>query len=202
LQQVPKRGEAKKAEAEEPHEPISRHVLAQLISAVVAAEAAGEVEVQRKLAAQLVNIQMKLDKEWQERLGPLLENLRAVLGGADPRILPTVPDPTYQRVWMSAVEILINADLSEEHAHAQLMDRLIHNTVFVARTDSAELTQGFLRTLLDVQRQAVESDALAVATLVGAIRAYLQGLDPTPFIASLKGEELEVWLRILEELEG
>ncbi len=204
VQQVPdKQGRTPpKPRSAEPAEPISRHVLAQLISTVVAARAAGDEAVQRTLAAQLLNIQTKLEGEWRQRLGPLLENLRRVLGGIDARILPAVPDPIYQRLWMSAVELLINADLSEEHAHQQLMDRLTHNATFVARANNPDLTEGFLRTLLDVQRQALQSDAPAIATLVGAIRAFLQGLDPTPFTLLLQGEERAAWLRILEEGEG
>lgn len=181
-----------------PAEPISRSVLAQLLSAVVAARAAGDEAVQRQLAAQLVNIHNKLEPEWRARLGPLLENLRALLGGVDARILPEVPDPTYQRLWMSAVELLINADLSAEAAEGQLLARLTHNTIFVARADDEELTRGYLRSLLDVQTQAVESEAPQIAALAATIRAYLQGYDPTPLVKTLQGEEAAAWQRILD----
>lgn len=184
-----------RAAAERP--PISGHVLAQLISAVVAAHAAGDETVQRELAAQLVNLQNRLDATWKGRLGPLLENLRRVLGGSDPRILPAISDPHYQNLWHNTVELLVSADLSAENAREQLLERLVHNTIFTRRSGSEELTQGFLRALLEVQRQAIESGSPAVATLVGAIRALLQGLDPTPFTLLLEGEELVAWEQIL-----
>jgi hypothetical protein len=123
-----------------------------------------------------------------------------VLGGVEPLTLPAVPDPLYQRYWESVVELLLHADLSEGRAHEQLMERLVHNTSFVARAGNEELTTGFLRSLLDVQRQALDSDAVGVATLVGAIRALLQGLDPTPFATMLEGAERGAWIRILEEI--
>ncbi len=200
LQQVPAPSRPRPATAE-PEEPISRHVLAQLVSAAVAAVASGDAAVQNKLATQLLNIQSKLSGAWRGRLSPLLENLRAVLGGADARTLPAVSDPLYQRFWLSALELLIHADLREESAHGQLMERLIHNTLFVAQAQQADLTEGFLRSLLDVQRQALDSQAPSIATLVGAIRARLQGLDPTPFTALLDEAEQAAWLRILTGLE-
>ncbi|MGH2542422.1 MAG: hypothetical protein ACRDIB_06490, partial [Ardenticatenaceae bacterium] len=202
LQQVPETDAVVGQEAEGSREPISRHVVAQLMSTVIAATASENGKLQRELAAQLVNIQMKLAEEWRERLGPLLENLRAILGGADPAALPAVPDPVYGRLWESTVELLLSGDLREESAHEQLMTRLVHNTLFVAQAGNSELTEGFLRSLLDVQRQALESGATGVATLVGAIRAHLQGLDAIPFASLLEGEELEAWLEILARVEG
>jgi hypothetical protein len=199
LEQVP---EPQKSGSGEEQEPVSRHVLAQLITAVVAAEASGNVEVQRALAAQLVNTRAQLDSDWQKRLGPLLDNLRSVLGGADPRTLPVVPDPTYQRLWLGAAEILINADLREEVAVEQLLARLTHNTLFVARAKDPELTEGFLRSLVDVQRQALASGASGIATLIAAIRTHLQGLDATPFSTVLEGDELDAWKAILEGMDG
>jgi hypothetical protein len=184
-----------------PGEPISRRVLAQLVSAVVIAEVSGDEAVQRKLAAQLVTIQGQLDREWKQRLGPLLENLRAVLGGTDPRALPLPGEPLYQQLWLSARELLLAGEFSGEAAGAQLLDRLVHNALFALKSNNPDLTAALLRALLDVQRQALETDSPTIATLVGAIRARLQGLDPAPFIALLEGEELAAWQRILEGLE-
>lgn len=194
-------GEEATAE-KEPAEPISRRVLAQLVAAVVAAHSADEQAVQEQLAAHLITIQGKLPAEWRGRLGPLLENLRSLLGGADPRILPPVPDPAYQKLWRSAQELLLSGEFGEEVAHDQLLERLVHNTRFTRRADSEALTEGFLRALLDVQRQALEGQQPAIATLVGAIRLYLQGGDPTPLSAQLEGEEQAAWQRIMEEEES
>lgn len=182
-------------------EPVSRRVLAQLVSAVVIAESSGDMEVQRKLAAQLVNIQSQLTRSWRKRLGPLLENLRAVLGGADPRSLRMPEEPVYQQLWLTARELLLSREFAEENAGAQLLDRLVHNTLFALRANSPELTLALSRSLLDVQRQALATDATGIATLVGAIRAHLQGLDATPFAALLEGDERAAWQQILEETE-
>lgn len=182
-----------------PQAPISGRVLAQLLAAIVAAHAAQDEAIQRELAAQLVNIHAQLDREWKPKLGPLLENLRMVLGGADPRLLPAVPDPHYQNLWYNTVGLLAGgADLSEEGAHHQLLERLVHNTLFVLRSDTPDLTTSFLRALLDVQREALEQHATPIATLVGAIRAHLQGIDATPFTVLLADDELAAWQRILE----
>lgn len=177
--------------------PISHHVLSQLISAVVAAKASGKAKYQRQLAAQLINIHSQLSGEWRERLGPLLENLRQVLGGADPRLLPPVPDAHYQNLWHNTVQLFINSDLNEERAHEQLLERLIHNTIFTMQSGKPELINGFARALLDVQRQAIESNSPQIVTLISAIRAHLQGLDPTPFTVLLEGQELDAWKKIL-----
>lgn len=182
-----------------PQAPISGRVLAQLLAAVVAAHTAQDETIQLELAAQLVNIHSQLDREWKPKLGPLLENLRMVLGGADPRLLPPVPDPHYQNLWSNTVGLLAGgADLSEEGAHHQLLERLVHNTLFVLRSDTPDLTNAFLRALLDVQREALAQHATSIATLVGAIRAHLQGMDATPFTVLLTDDELAAWQRILE----
>lgn len=191
-------------EAERPaeeQEPISRRVLAQLVSAVVAAKLAGDEAVQRRLAAQLITIQGKLDAEWGEKIGPLLENLRSVLGGVDPRVLRPVPMP-YAPLWQSAQELFLQGDLSEEQAHDALLDRLVHNTLFTESSKNEALTTSFLRSLLDVQRQALDSERPMIATLVGAIRARLQGGDPAPFVELLEGEERAAWEKIEAGEEG
>jgi hypothetical protein len=190
--------------AQAPHdpeqEPISRRVLAQLVSAVVAARSVGDVKAQQQLAAQLINIQGKLGRRWRKRLTPLLENLRSVLGGTDPRVLPDVPDAAYQKLWVSARELLLSAHFDEASARDQLLERLAHNTLFIARSKNGELTDHYLRALLEVQRQALESQAPGIATLVGAIRAYLQGMDPAPLVTLLEGDEAGTWQRIIDEI--
>jgi hypothetical protein len=195
LQQVPPPA----APTGQPQEPISRRVLVQLISAVVAAYLAQEAEAQRQLAAQLVNVHGRLDAEWQAKVGPLLENLRAVLAGVDPHTLPPVPHPPYQQLWQSAQELLLQRELNEAQAHEQLLERLVHNARFTVQAKNEELTQSFLRSLLDVQRQALDTDRPMIATLVGAIRAQLQHADPTPFATLLEGAELQAWQKITED---
>jgi hypothetical protein len=186
---------------EEEQAPISRRVLAQLVSAVVIAEAAGDVEVQRTLAAHLVTVQGQLDRSWRKRMRTLLENLRAVLGGADPRSLPMPEEAVYQQLWLTARELLLSREFSEETAGAQLLDRLVHNAVFTLQANSPELTVALTRSLLDVQRQALTTNAMGIANLVAAIRAHLQGMDATPLAALLQGDERAAWQRILEETE-
>jgi hypothetical protein len=185
-----------------PQEPISRRVLGQLVAAVIIARMSDDEAVQRKLAAHLVTIQGQLDREWRKRLRPLLENLRAVLGGTDPLSLPLPDDPLYQQLWLNARELLLARELGDEAAKAQLLERLVHNATFVLKANSPELTEALVRSLLDVQRQALETQALGIATLVGTIRAHLQGLDATPLATLLQGEELAAWQRILEETEA
>ncbi len=194
--------DARQAPGAAPQEPISRRVLGQLVAAVVIARMSDDEAVQRKLAAQLVTIQGQLDREWRKRLRPLLENLRAVLGGTDPLSLPLPDDPLYQQLWLNARELLLARELGDEAAKAQLLDRLVHNATFVLKANSPELTEALVRSLLDVQRQALDTQALGIATLVGTIRAHLQGLDATPLATLLEGEELAAWQRILEETEA
>ncbi|MBA3533476.1 MAG: hypothetical protein H0T73_16280 [Ardenticatenales bacterium] len=191
----------RKTRADPAQEPISRRVLSQLVAAVVAAKSVGDAQAQRQLAAQLVTIQGKLGHRWRKRIGPLLENLRGVLGGTDPRVLPDVPDAAYQKIWVSARDLLLGAHFDEASARDQLLERLAHNTLFIARSKNPELTEHYLRALLEVQRQALESQAPTIATLVGAIRAYLQGLDPTPFVALLDGAEATTWQKVMTELD-
>ncbi len=194
IQQAP---ETNAASASAPPEPVSRHVLTQLISMVIAAGASADTAVQRTLAAQLVDIRAQLDADWQARLGPLLDNLRVVLDGAEPQTLPAVPDPAYQRLWLSAVELLTGAALNEDEAREQLLERLTHNARFVQQASHPELTESLLRSLLDVQRQALSTGATDVATLIAAIRAHLQGIDATPFSVALQGDVLAAWLKIV-----
>jgi hypothetical protein len=194
--------DARQAPGAAPQEPISRRVLGQLVAAVIIARMSDDEAVQRKLAAHLVTIQGQLDREWRKRLRPLLENLRAVLGGTDPLSLPLPDDPLYQQLWLNARELLLARELGDEAAKAQLLDRLVHNATFVLKANSPELTEALVRSLLDVQRQALETQALGIATLIGTIRAHLQGLDATPLATLLEGEELAAWQRILEETEA
>ncbi|MGB0385160.1 MAG: hypothetical protein ACPGWR_10080 [Ardenticatenaceae bacterium] len=177
--------------------PISRRVLTQLISAVIVTAGSNNKQIQGKLATQLVNIQSALEGPWRERIAPLLENLRYVLGGADAHLLPAVPDPEYQKLWQNTIQVMSNSQVDEESAHQQLLDRLVHNTRFTLQARKPELTAGFLQVLEDVQHQALSTDSPSIVTLVAAIRAYLKGLDPTPFTLLLEGQELEAWQKII-----
>lgn len=177
--------------------PISRRVLTQLISAVVMAAKSDNVALQQKLATQLINIQAKLTAQWKARIGGLFENLRYVLGGMDPNLLPPVSDPEYQTLWQNTIQVLQQTEINEGTAQQQLLDRLVNNARFTIQSKKPELTSGFMQVLEDVQYQAQSSDSMMIVTLVAAIRSYLQGLDPTPFAALLKGEELDAWKKII-----
>lgn len=177
--------------------PISRRVLTQLISAVVMAAKSDNVALQQKLATQLINIQAKLTAQWKPRIGGLFENLRYVLGGADVHLLPPVSDPEYQTLWQNTIQVLQQTEINEGTAQQQLLDRLVNNARFTIQSKKPELTAGFMQVLEDVQYQAQSSDSMMIVTLVAAIRSHLQGLDPTPFAALLKGEELEAWKKII-----
>lgn len=177
--------------------PISRRVLTQLISAVVMAAKSDNVALQQKLATQLINIQAKLTAQWKARIGGLFENLRYVLGGADVHLLPPVSDPEYQTLWQNTIQVLQETEINEGTAQQQLLDRLVNNARFTIQAKKPELTSGFMQVLEDVQYQAQSSDSMMIVTLVAAIRSYLQGLDPTPFAALLKGEELDAWKKII-----
>lgn len=178
--------------------PVSRRVLTQLISAVVMAAKSDNVALQQKLATQLINIQSQLTHQWKSRMGGLFENLRYVLGGADPHLLPPVSDPEYQTLWQNTIQVLQQTEINEGTAQQQLLDRLVNNARFTIQSKKPELTSGFMQVLEDVQYQAQSSDSMMIVTLVAAIRSYLQGLDPTPFAALLKGEELDAWKKIIE----
>lgn len=178
--------------------PISRRVLTQLISAVVIASKSDNVALQQKLATQLINIQTQLTGSWKTRLGGLFENLRYVLGGADPHLLPPVPDAEYQTLWQNTIQVLQQTEINEGSAQQQLLDRLVNNARFTIQSNKPELTTGFLQVLEEVQYQAQSSGSTTIVALVAAIRAYLQGLDPTSFTILLEGEELEAWKKIIE----
>lgn len=182
---------------EEEQPPISRHVLSQLVSAVVAAAVAGDVPTRRRLATHLVTVQGALDDAWRARLGPLLENLRATLDGAPLEGLPPVPDPEYQRLWQGAVELLLEPTLAPEQAEAALLDRLVHNSLYVLRGGDETLRERYLRALQSFQEQALESDRPQIVALVAAIRARFLGLDPAPFTFILDGTTRDAWLRLL-----
>jgi hypothetical protein len=186
-------------ESGEKKPPISGNVLAQLMTTVIAATRSEDRAVQAELAAKLVNIHGQLPKKWKPRIGPLLDNLRAVLGGANPHTLPKIPDPHYQNLWQNAADIITNADFSNETAEAQLLERLIHNTRFTLKSNEPDLTEGFLRALLDVQRQALSTGAPHIAMLVTAIRTLLQGGDTAIFATHLDGAVKEAWAQILAE---
>jgi hypothetical protein len=193
--------EVRKARQESGEEkpPISGNVLAQLMTTVIAATRSEDRAVQAELAAKLINIHGQLPKKWKPRIGPLLDNLRAVLGGAQPHTLPKIPDPHYQNLWQNAADIIANADLSEEHAEEQLLERLIHNTRFTLTSNDADLTEGFLRALLDVQRQALSTGAPHIAMLVTAIRTLLQGGNTAMFAEHLTGAAKAAWEKIIAE---
>ena len=178
--------------------PISRRVLTQLISAVVIASKSDNVALQQKLATQLINIQTQLSGRWKTRLGGLFENLRYVLGGADPHLLPRVADPDYQTLWQNTIQVLQQTEIDEGKAKPELLDRLVHNARFTIQSNKPELTTGFLQVLEDVQYQAQSSGSTTIVALIAAIRSYLQGLDPTPFTVLLEGQELDAWKRIIE----
>lgn len=191
--------EARKSSGEDKEQPpISGNVLAQLMTAVIAATRTDNAQIKRELAAQLVNVHGQLNKKWKPRIGPLLDNLRAILGGTDPDKLPPIPDPHYQNLWSNAVDLLLNADLSADKAEDQLLERLVHNTRFTKNSNNSDLTESFLRALFDVQRQALSTGASHIAMLVTVIRTYLQGGDTTLFAAQLEGATLEAWKRIIE----
>lgn len=184
-------------ENKEEKPPISGNVLAQLMTTVIAAARSDDRAVQMELAAKLVNIHGQLPKKWKPRIGPLLDNLRAVLGGAKPHSLPKIPDPHYQNLWQNAADIIANADLSNESAEAQLLERLVHNSRFTIKSNEPDLTEGFLRALLDVQRQALSTGAPHIAMLVTAIRTLLQGGDTKIFATHLEGAVKEAWEQII-----
>jgi hypothetical protein len=188
--------EARRESGEE-KPPISGNVLAQLMTTVIAATRSDDRVVQAELAAKLINIHGQLPKKWKPRIGPLLDNLRAVLGGADPHTLPSIPDPHYQNLWKNAADIIANADLSEAHAEEQLLERLVHNTRFTLKSNDPDLTEGFLRALLDVQRQALSTGAPHIAMLVTAIRTLLQGGNTTMFTGHLQGAAKAAWEEII-----
>jgi hypothetical protein len=188
--------EARRESGEE-KPPISGNVLAQLMTTVIAATRSDDRAVQTELAAKLVNIHGQLPKKWKPRIGPLLDNLRAVLGGAAPHTLPAIPDPHYQNLWKNAADIIANADLSEAHAEEQLLERLVHNTRFTLKSNDPDLTEGFLRALLDVQRQALSTGAPHLAMLVTAIRTLLQGGNTAMFTGHLEGSAKAAWEEII-----
>jgi hypothetical protein len=184
-------------ESNEDKPPISGNVLAQLMTTVIAAARSDDRKVQNELAAKLINIHGQLPKKWKPRIGPLLDNLRAVLGGADPQTQPDIPDSHYQNLWRNAADIISNADLSTESAESQLLERLVHNTRFTIKSNEADLTEGFLRALLDVQRQALSTGAPHIAMLVTAIRTLLQGGNTQMFAGHLEGAVKEAWEQII-----
>ncbi len=193
---------AKQRGGDKEQPPISGNVLAQLMTAVIAATRTDNAQVKRELASQLINVHGQLNKKWKAKIGPLLDNLRAILGGTDPQKLPPIPDPHYQNLWSNAVELLLHADLSADKAEDQLLERLVHNTHFTRNAQNNDLTESFLRALLDVQRQALGTGATHIAMLVTAIRAYLQGSDPSLFAAQLEGASREAWQRIVGKEES
>src|SRR5690606_39045742 len=106
-------------------------------------------------------------------------------------------DPHYQNLWQNAADILTNADLSGDHAEEQLLERLVHNTRFTRSANDPDLTEGFLRALLDVQRQALATGAPHLAMLITAIRTLLQGGNTAMFVEHLEGAAKEAWERII-----
>lgn len=177
---------------------IGETTLTRLVAAVVtAAKHADENPAPaRRLAAHLVNVQQQVPASQRNAAHPFFENLRAVLSGVDPRTLQEVPDEPYASLWQTARSLLSAGEAFEETTRDALLDRLVHNAVFVVRAGDEELRQALAQALLDVQRSSIAGGDEDLATFVAAIRAHLLGLDPTPHSSLLDGEELAAWRTI------
>lgn len=176
--------------------PVGETALAQLAAAVVAAAKQDDPRPARIIAAQLINIQEQLPDTHREDARPFFENLRAVLGGADPRTLQPVPADPYVSLWDTVTYLLSVDDEFEATTRGALLDRLVHNAIYVQRAGDDELQQALVQALLDVQRKAVTEGEDDLANLVAAIRSLLLGYDPTPHSSLLDGEELAAWRKI------
>lgn len=176
--------------------PISETTLAQLVAAVVTAARHDDPAPARKLAARLVNIQGQLPESHREDAEPLFENLRAVLGGADPATLQPVPADPYASLWDTVSYLMSVGSELEATTRDVLLDRLVHNAIFVKRAGDDELQQALAQALLDVQRKALAEGEENLANLVAAIRSLLLGYDPTSHSSLLDGEELAAWRKI------
>lgn len=179
--------------------PISQQTLAQLVAAVVAAAKHDDPTPARKLAATIINIETQLPEQARAAALPFFENLRALLGGADPRTLPPPSAEPYASVWQTVLYLTSVGDDMNTVARQALLDRLVHNTQFVRRSGDEGLARQLATALLDVQRSAAEQNAGDIATLVAAVRALLLGYDPTPYAETLQGDVREAWEQILTE---
>lgn len=184
--------------ADEPEDvpPIRETTLSQLVAAVVTAAKHDDPAPARKLASQLINIQEQLPDSQREDAGPFFENLRAVLGGADPRTLQSVPADPYASLWETVTDLMSMGDASEAATRDALLDRLVHNAIFAQRAGDEELQQALAQALLDLQRKALAEGEDNLANLVAAIRSLLLGYDPTSHSSLLDGEELAAWRKI------
>lgn len=176
--------------------PIGESTLAQLAAAVVTAARHEDPAPARKLAAQLINIQKQLPTSHREDAIPFFENLRAVLGGAKPQMLQPVPADPYASLWETVTYLISVDDEVEATTRDALLDRLVHNAIFVQRTGDETLQQTLARALLGVQQKALAEDEEDLANLIAAIRSLLLGYDPSAHSSLLDGEELVAWRKI------
>ena len=188
----------KRAPSAQTDDLVSPHLLAQMVTAVVSATLSSDTATQDKVAIQLVNLEHSLrDQPGGERLRPLIENLRALLGGADPHGLPAVEDGLYGQFWQSAVDLIDHRPKDDADAYQQLLQRLVHNGRFVLRSRDEELIESYLHSLADVRAEAARIGASATVQLVAAIEALLRGEAVDEVEQSLEEPERGAWRAIL-----
>lgn len=169
-----------------------QELLVQTTAAVVAAVRRADPDTHRALAIQLLNLSQRLPEEAR----PLLENLRALLGGASPERLPAITKDPYRQLWLS-VRLLLASDLDlGETARAALLDRLVHNTFFALEADSPELTQALAAALTDLQRQALSTGQTELANFILALRLHLEGRDAGHLVAGFSDVYAAAWKRL------
>lgn len=167
-------------------------LLAQTVAAVVAAIQQGQRESYPALAAHLLNVGQQLPAEAQ----PLVENLRALLAGAEPERLAPVKGEPYAQLWSSVRLLLAEPAELGEATRAALLDRLVHNTFFALRAQSPELTRALAASLLDLQRQAVTAGQSELADFILALRLRLEGRPADALVARLTAPYTAAWQRL------
>jgi len=170
-------------------------LLAQTTAAVVAAVRQAAPETHRTLAVQLLNLSQRLPEEAR----PLIENLRALLGGASPERLPPITEEPYRQLWQSARLLLAGEPDLGETARNALLDRLVHNTFFALHANSPELTQALTAALTDLQRQALSAGQSELADFIRALRLRLEGRDASHLVATFGDVYSAAWQRLGSE---
>lgn len=167
-------------------------LLAQTTAAVVAALQRDDLETRRMLAVQLLNLGQHLPEEAR----PLLENFRALLGGAPVERLPPISGEPYRQLWSSA-RLLLTGDFElGETARAALLDRLVHNTYFALRANSPELTSALLEAFVELQRQALASGQTELADFILGLRLRLEGRETSHLVERFDEPYLSAWRRL------
>jgi hypothetical protein len=174
------------------------------------------------IAAQVAAAMHSTDPDRRESLVKklILARVRLAKTGAPPGLLPFIDvmcgllrdedvsalanelPGAYRAVYEQIVDETHTQASESEMTLRQVLDEVKHNVILVMTRGSYDQRQMMANTLLKMQSESSRRPDLgALITFLKAARALLNGEDPSPSVAQLKGPFLNKWREIVTAVE-